>query len=284
MMKIKILGSGGWEGIPAPFCNCRVCRLAKENPNSKNFRTRPEILVETEEGKFLIEISPDIRLQSTKFNLPPIKEFLISHWHFDHMYGLLELHAWSEFVMKEKIKLFCSEKTKEWLDRNFTHIPKEIIVIEPFEQFELYGVRITPLPLYHMFFQDKNLKENQLKNTFGFLLEKENKKAVYLSDYFKIPKKSFELIKDTDVVIMDGTYLFSELFPDKPEQNGLTNSEKSDSDHIHGNKILELAKSFNAKKIIFHSITHLTEKTHEELQNLVPENMFISFDGMEIKL
>ena len=282
-MKIKILGSGGWEGIPASFCNCRVCRLAKEDPNSKNFRTRPEFLVETEEGKFLIEISPDIRLQSTKFDLPLIKDFLVSHWHFDHMYGLLELHAWSEFVMNKKIRLYCSETTKEWLDKNFAHIPKEVIIVEPFKRFELYGIRITPLPLYHMFFQDKDLKENQLKNTFGFLLEKENKKAVYLPDYFKIPKKSFELIKGTDVVIMDGTYLFPELFPNKPEQNGLK-FEEADPDHIHGNKILKLAKSFNAKRIIFHSITHLTEKTHEELQNLLPENMFISFDGMEVKL
>ena len=283
MLKIKILGSGGWEGIPAPFCNCKICKLAKEDPDSKNFRTRPEVLVETESGRFLIEISPDIRLQSTRFNLPPIKDYLISHWHFDHMYGLLELHAWSEFVMNKKIRLYCSVKTKEWLDKNFAHIPKEIIVVKPFKQFELYGIKITPLPLYHMFFQDKDLKEDQLENTFGFLLEKENKKVVYLPDYFKVPPKSFKLIKNSDVVIMDGTYLFPELFPDKPEQNGLR-SEESDPDHIHGDKILELARSFNSKKIIFHSITHLTEKTHEELQELLPENMFISFDGMEINL
>ena len=79
-MKIKILGSGGWNGIPASFCDCKVCGLAKENPDSKNNRTRPEILVETKKGRFLIEISPDIRLQSTKFNLVNIKDFLISHW------------------------------------------------------------------------------------------------------------------------------------------------------------------------------------------------------------
>ena len=281
MMKVKILGSGGWEGIPAPFCNCRVCNLAKENPNSKNFRTRPEILVETEEGRFLIEISPDIRLQSAKSNLPQIKDFLISHWHFDHMYGLLELDAWSEFIMNGKIRLYCSQKTKEWLDKNFAHIPKEIVVIRQFEKFELFGVKITSLPVYHMFSQDSNLREDELENTFGFLLEKDGKRIVYLSDYFRIPKKSFELIKNSDVVIMDGTYLFEDNFPNKSEQNFLKTS-KGDPDHLHGKDILELAKSFNAKKIVFHSITHLTEKTHEELQKLLPENMFISFDGMKV--
>jgi phosphoribosyl 1,2-cyclic phosphate phosphodiesterase len=277
-MKIKILGSGGWEGIPAPFCNCRVCKIAKENPNSKNNRTRPEILIETEKGKFLIEISPDIRLQSAKFNLSSIKDFLISHWHFDHMYGLLDLHTWSEFIMNGKINLYCSQKTKEWLDRNFAHILKEIVVLKRFQTFELYGVKITALPVYHMFSQDKDLKEEELENTFTFFLEKDNKKVVYLPDYFKIPEKTINLIKNSDVIIMDGTYLFEEQFPNKPEQNGL----KSDPDHLHGNQILELANSLNANRIIFHSVTHLTEKTHKELQELLPTNMFLSYDGMEI--
>ncbi|MDI6806653.1 MAG: MBL fold metallo-hydrolase [Candidatus Aenigmarchaeota archaeon] len=279
-MKIKILGSGGWEGIPIPFCNCRVCKVAKKNLKSKDNRTRPEILVETDKGKFLIEISPDIRLQSTRFNLLPIKDFLISHWHFDHMYGFLELHAWSEFIMNGEIKLYCSQKTKEWLDKNFAHIPKEIVILKQFQNFELYDIKITTLPVYHMFSQDRDLEESKLENTFGFLLEKENKKIAYLPDYFEIPQKTMSLIKNSDIVIMDGTYLLEEQFPNKPEQNGL----KSDPDHLHGKKILELANSLNAKKIVFHSITHLTEKTHEELQELLPKNMKLSFDGMEIKI
>lgn len=107
-MKIKFLGSGGWEGIPAPFCDCRVCELARKS-NSKNNRTRPEILIETKKGK-------------------------------------------------------------------------------------------------------------------------------------------------------------------------------SDPDHLHGKQILDFISLLNAKKVIFHSITHLTEKTHEELQALFPKDMELSFDGMEIIL
>lgn len=275
-MKIKIIGSGGWEGIPAPFCSCRVCKLAK-NPESKNSRTRPEILVETEKGKFLIEVSPDIRLQSSRFNLKNIEHFLISHWHFDHMYGLLELHAWSKFIVNGKIKLYCSEKTKQWLDKNFAHIPKEIIVLKPFESFELLGIEITPFPVYHMHSQDEEIQENKLNNTFGFVLENNKKKISYFADYYKIPKKSLELIRNSDLVIADGTLLFEELFPKKPKQVGA----KTDPDHLHGNQILNFLKELNCKNVVFHSITHLTEKTHEELQKLLPKNMLISFDGME---
>lgn len=278
-MKIKILGSGAWEGIPVPFCKCKICESAKKS-NSKNNRTRPEILIETDKGQFLIEISPDIRLQSTKFNLPNINNFLISHWHFDHMYGLLEIDAWIEFVLGQKPKLFCSQKTKEWLDQSFGHISKQVIVVKPFEKFDLFGIKITPIPVYHMSRQDNNTKENELENTYGFLLEKNGKKAVYLADYYKLPKKSLELIKKSDIIIADGTYLFEESFPDKPEQDNL----KNDPDHLHGKQILDFVGGLNAKKIIFHSISHLTEKSHEELQKLLPKNMFISYDGMELKL
>ena len=278
-MKIKILGSGAWEGIPVPFCNCKICESAKK-PKSKENRTRPQILVETEKGKFLIEISPDIRIQSTKFNLPNISNFLVSHWHFDHMYGLLELHAYGKFVLNEKLNIYCSEKTKEWLDRGFAHIQKEVVVLKPFKAFDLFGIKITPIPLYHMNWQDKDLNENELNNTFGYILEERGKKVVYLSDYYKLPNKSLELIKNSDIVIIDGTYLFEEDFPNKPEQNG----EKSDLDHLHGKQILDFASGLNAKKVIFHSIAHLTEKSHEELQKMLPKKMFISYDGMELGL
>ena len=29
-MNIKILGSGAWEGIPVPFCKCKVCESPKK--------------------------------------------------------------------------------------------------------------------------------------------------------------------------------------------------------------------------------------------------------------
>ena len=275
-MKIKVLGSGGWEGIPTPFCACRICESAK-NPGSKDNRTRPEILVETEKGSFLMEISPDIRLQSTRFGLENIQHFLISHWHFDHMFGLYELDSWSRLVSKEKQKIFCSEKTNEWLERNFAHINKDVVIVKPFEKFELFGIKITPIPVYHMRKKDDNLKEDSLNNAFGYVLQSNRKKVTYLGDYYKLPAKSLQLVKNSDLVIADGTFLFQELFPNKPEQKGL----KTDPDHLHGNQILDFAKELNCKNVIFHSITHLTEKTHEELQKLLPKNMFISFDGME---
>ncbi len=277
-MQITILGSGGWEGIPSPFCKCRVCQKAIEDPKSKDSRTRPEILVEGDGGNFLLELSPDIRLQSTRFNLPLIKDFLISHWHFDHLYGILELHAWSKFVMDKELNVYCSQKTTDWIEKTFSHIPKNVITLEPYKSFVLFGVTVTPVPLYHMQIRDADVSEENLDNTFGYILEKDGKKIAYLADYYKIPEKAVELVKGADTIIADGTYIFNDLFPDKPTQNGL----KADPDHMHGEEIFKFIETLESKEVVFHSITHLSEKNHDELTELLPPHFRISHDGMKL--
>jgi len=276
-MNLSILGSGAWEGIPAPFCNCRVCLSALEL-GSKDFRMRPQLLVKTEEGVFLLEISPDIRMQAATFSLPEISDFVVSHWHFDHMYGLLDLHAWADFVAKKQPRIFCSAKTKEWLDTNFAHIPKEVVVLTPFQSFELAGVRITPIPLYHMRRRDETIPPEELRNTFGYVLEHGGKKVAYLADYYAVPERSLDMLKGSDVVIADGTYLFEEDFPNGPEQDAL----KTDPDHMHDSAIIDLVSQFGADHIIFHSISHLSGKKHDELFRLLPEGMSVGFDGMQV--
>ena len=70
------------------------------------------------------------------------------------------------------------------------------------------------------------------------------------------------------------------MFPNKSEQNNL----KSDPDHLHEKQILDFVNELNAEKVIFHNISHLTEKSYEELQKLLPKNMFTSYDGIELEL
>lgn len=87
-------------------------------------------------------------------------------------------------------------------------------------------------------------------------------------------------IANADLLIADGTYLFQEIFPDKSEQKKL----KTDPDHLHGKQILNFAGSVGAKHIVFHSITHLTEKTHAELRKMMPPLMEPAYDGIQFNL
>lgn len=268
-MNITTLGSGAWEGIPAPFCTCTVCTLAVQDPSSKNNRTRPEFLVENDGGAFLMELSPDIRLQSSRQNLSKIRDVFVSHWHFDHMIGLRELHAWVKRI-PEPFTVYCSEGTADMLKKEYAYIPFKTAVLRPFEQVKLFGVTVTPLPVYHMFTQDEAVPEDQIANTFAYLCETNDMRFVYLADYYRVPQSTIDRIQGLDVVIADGTYLSNLNYKDiRPN-------------HLHAEDIIRFTQNLNAKKTYYHSISHLTQKTHEELQQALPENHFLTFDGMRV--
>ena len=55
----------------------------------------------------------------------------------------------------------------------------------------------------------------------------------------------------------------------------------TDKDHLHGKDIFALIKLLKPKKTVFHSISHLTEKSHEKLQNKLPKSIIVSYDGIE---
>lgn len=268
-MKVIILGSGAWQGIPAPFCSCAICTQATENPTSKNYRTRPEILIETNEGAFLLEVSPDIRLQSTRFHVPQVKDFVVSHWHFDHMYGLHELLTWMK-KQETKPTVHCSAGTKEKIDQEFSYLPLQVSVRKPFETFVVCGVSITPVPVFHMFKNDEKVQEGAIANTFGYILEHSGKRVVYLADYYRVPPETLKAIQNVDVLIADGTYLQTDSF------------EKQKPNHLHGDDIMQFTQSVNAREVYFHSISHLTQRTHEQMQAALPQSHHISYDGLQI--
>jgi phosphoribosyl 1,2-cyclic phosphodiesterase len=230
---------------------------------------RPELLIEATDGAFLLEMSPDIRLQSTRFQLPSVKDVLISHWHFDHMSGLHELHSWVK-RMPDKLNVYCSTATAKEIEKEYGYIPLNVIPLAPFQQFSLLGISITPLPVYHMFKQDESDSEEKNNNTFAYLLESDAKRFVYLADYYRVPERTLAAIKGVDVVLADGTYLCADEY------------KKIRFNHIHGDDIVRFTTSIGAKNVFYHSISHLTQKTHEELQKQLPPGHTLTHDGMRL--
>lgn len=83
-MKIKYLGTAAYEGVPALFCNCRVCRLSKER-GGRNIRSRSQALLNDE---LLLDFNPDtvVHYHRYGFDWENICGCLITHSHCDHLY------------------------------------------------------------------------------------------------------------------------------------------------------------------------------------------------------
>src|SRR5690606_21771982 len=84
---LTLLGTGISMGVPMIGCDCEVCR----STNPRNQRTRTGVLVETPDGNFLIDTSPELRLQLVRERVQMIEAVLFTHAHADHILGLDDL-------------------------------------------------------------------------------------------------------------------------------------------------------------------------------------------------
>ncbi|MCQ3035976.1 MAG: hypothetical protein MJ248_07190, partial [Bacilli bacterium] len=78
-MKIKYLGTGAYEGIPGIFCDCPVCRKAREL-GGKELRTRQQCLINDE---LLMDFGPDtlVHTHMYKIDWTKIHNILVTHTH-----------------------------------------------------------------------------------------------------------------------------------------------------------------------------------------------------------
>ena len=83
-MKIKFLGTAAAEGLPALFCDCKNCTYARK-VRGKNIRSRSQSIID---NSLLIDFPADTYLHYVMhdFDLPNVKNCLITHGHMDHFY------------------------------------------------------------------------------------------------------------------------------------------------------------------------------------------------------
>ena len=61
--ELVLLGTGTSHGVPIIGCHCPVCT----STDPRNNRTRTGVAVKTPQGTFLIDTSPELRIQLQNF-------------------------------------------------------------------------------------------------------------------------------------------------------------------------------------------------------------------------
>jgi len=82
IQKMRFWGTGAGEGIPTPFCRCRVCEYARTN-KGKDLRTRSSFRID---DKVMIDIGADFLAQSIMYleDTFDVSHVLYTHTHHDH--------------------------------------------------------------------------------------------------------------------------------------------------------------------------------------------------------
>lgn len=252
MTKLTFIGSGCWQGIPAPFVEDKISKNVKWG--SKDFRFRTSLHIQTKNNKsIIVEITPDIRLQSWKFKIKKPSIFLVSHWHWDHFFGLLDLD-W--YASKNNLVIYGNRTTNSWFNSRMNHIKASMNILSSYKELKIDTIKITPFPVIHV------------KETHGFLFEEGGSKEsfAYVPDLHGLSPKALKLIKNATTVIIDATYLNSDL--------------DDDPDHFKGKDIIPFLKHFNSKEIILTNIGSYQGLTHAELTQKYPD-VTIAYDGLK---
>jgi len=121
-MKFKILGSGGAMPIPRPFCQCKLCNLARKDKKYK----RNSCSAFIEDINTLIDCPEDIGDSLNRENIKQVDNLLITHWHPDHTFGLrVVLEAIYNFLDRKAehlINIYIGKKVYKTLEKNFPAI------------------------------------------------------------------------------------------------------------------------------------------------------------------
>ena len=144
-MKIFYQGTAAAEGVPAVFCDCKHCRMAR-TAGGKEVRMRSGALID---GVLKIDFGPDAYAQSLRFghSYVPVEHVLITHSHRDHLcesdlacihppYSHREkpLTVYGDARVGERLKPFCDDNELVFVQ------------LKPFETVTVGDYAVTPLP------------------------------------------------------------------------------------------------------------------------------------------
>jgi phosphoribosyl 1,2-cyclic phosphate phosphodiesterase len=257
-MKLTFLGTGTSFGIPVVGCDCAAC--TSDDPRDR--RTRHGALVETGEGRLLVDTPPELRLQLLAAGVDRIDAVWFTHIHADHVHGIDDLRVFT--VRHGGLPAWAGTEYHERMAGYFEYIFDEgyqpvkgsakprvhLEDLRPYEPVEILGRSFIPVMVPHGFVQ-----------VYGFRVGG----LGYITDGKLLPPKTLEALRGVDVLVLNA------LWFGRPHPS-----------HFNVEEAVEAARAVGARRTF---LTHLTHRvTHAELLERLPEGVEPAYDGLSIEV
>ncbi|MGJ8593560.1 MAG: MBL fold metallo-hydrolase [Aquaticitalea sp.] len=253
-MKITFLGTGTSQGIPIIGSDHPVC--LSSNPKDK--RLRVSILVEWEDYCYVVDCGPDFRQQMLTAKVSRIDGIVFTHEHADHTAGLDDIRPF--YFKQGDIPIYGHERVIRALKTRFDYVFET-----KFKYAGAPGVRCNeienkPFTLGNLEVVPINGLHYQLQ-VFGFRF----KDFAYLTDFKTIEDQEIEKLKGVKILVVNAL------------------REKDHISHFTLSEALELINKVKPEKAYLTHISHWLG-FHDAVEEQLPENVFLAYDNLEIKI
>ncbi|RAJ12030.1 phosphoribosyl 1,2-cyclic phosphate phosphodiesterase [Olleya aquimaris] len=254
LLKITFLGTGTSQGIPVIGSTHPVC--LSNNPKDK--RLRVSIMVQWDDNTFVVDCGPDFRQQMLRANPEKIDAILFTHEHADHTAGIDDIRPFC--YRQGEMPIYAHQRVIEQLKIRFEYVfatknrypgaPKVKINQITNEAFSINNKQIIPIEGFHYKLQ-----------VFGFRFDR----FAYLTDIKTIAEAEIDKLKNLDVLVINAL------------------REESHISHLNLEEALQLVNVIKPKRAYFTHISHLLG-FHDEVQQKLPNNVFLAYDQLEITI
>ena len=253
-MRLTFLGTGTSGGVPSIGCQCNVCQ--SNDPHDK--RLRCSALLETDSTRVLLDCSPDFRQQILPFDFKPIDAVLLTHIHYDHVSGIDDIRP---FCVFGSVNIYADEATEKALritmpycfgEHLYPGVPLlNLHTVVLHEQISVGDIDIIPFQVMHG-------KLPILAFRIGTL--------AYITDMKTIEETEMQYLQGIDTLVV----------------NALRRTKEHHSHQLLDDAIA-FAKRVGARQTYLIHCTHQMG-FHAEVSRLLPEGVFLAYDGLVIEI